>query len=605
MKKLAIVLVIVIVAPIATGYWYVSRFSVTTEPPLAAEETRRAIDSGELTGFLDRGSYAWTGIPYAQPPVGNLRWKAPRLPSTWASPREALTFGSACPQSGFGQGEITGDEDCLYLNIWAPADSANLRPVMFFIHGGGNHLGEGSTPIYRGARYATDHAVVVVTINYRLGPFGWLRHPGLRTQQNAADDSGNYGTLDIIEALAWVRRNIAEFGGDPANVTIFGESAGGFDVLTLMVSPLAKGLYHKAIVQSGGMTLLPPSVAENYSDDPQPGHPLSSRELVNKLLIEDGSAVDRAAAKDVQLSMSDPEVAQYLLSKTTLEIMTAQDRLLEPPGEAPVRRPFILGESPNKTPYIFGDGFVLPADKQLDVLFADSDSYNVTPVILGSNRDESKLFMMAATGYTDTLFGIPYRLREETAYERDTSYGSKLWKANAVDELAITLRETQGASVYAYRFDWDEMNTVATLELSKLIGAGHALELPFVFGNFDLADKTLIFGKSPERAALSASMMSYWAEFAYSGNPGRGRDNAQIQWQPWVSGLGEERILLLDTTTDSGIRMSPLLVTRETIRQDLLADDRFDSTEARCDLYQRMFKGASSSAEDMVSLGCD
>ncbi|MCZ6855802.1 MAG: carboxylesterase family protein, partial [Gammaproteobacteria bacterium] len=288
MKKALIVVLIVVVAIGATGYWYVSRLTAVAPPPVVAEVTRRVIDTGEIVGYVeDNGSSAWLGIPFAQPPVGNLRGKAPRAPETWQGVRESLSFGSACAQRSMVGGEdgpvVSGSEDCLYLNVWEPADAEPNRPVMVWIHGGGNHIGEAGTVIYNGSNLASTHDVVVVTVNYRLGPLGWLTHPGLR-DGDPADDSGNYGTLDIVRALAWVQANITRFHGDVNNVTIFGESAGGFNVLTMMVSPLATGLYHKAIVESGGLTLLSLSVAENFHDDVEPGNPRSSRELVNNLL---------------------------------------------------------------------------------------------------------------------------------------------------------------------------------------------------------------------------------------------------------------------------------------------------------------------------------
>ena len=599
MKKLLIALLVLVVGAGGWVYWYISRFTEDAPPNLAATATQRSIDSGNIVGYVDRGSHAWVGIPFAAPPVDELRWKAPRPVEPWANTLEALEFGSQCPQSGFGGGPVAGAEDCLYLNVWAPIDPAGQRPVMYFIHGGGNHLGEGATPIYHGARYAREHDVVVVTINYRLGPFGWLAHPGLRTTGESAealaDNSGNYGTLDIIHGLKWVQRNIAAFGGDSQNVTIFGESAGGFDVLTMMVSPLASGLYHKAISQSGGMTLVPVSEAENYADDADPGHGLSSRELVNKLLVDDGRAADRDAAKAVQLTMSDAEVGEYLRGKTADEIMMSQDRQIavtQSNDGDESSNAFVLGDGiPTKTPYIFGDGHVLPAGVQLDWLFADPSRYNVTPVILGSNRNETRLFMAFSPGYTDRIFGVPYQIRDEVVYERDTQYGSDIWKADAVDELAILLRASQGDSVYAYRFDWDELRSLLTLDLSKLLGAAHALELPFVFGMFDLIDKTLMTPNVAARDALSHSIMSYWAEFAYNGNPGRGRDGSEVAWAAWQSGVSDNRILLLDTLTDGGVRMSPLLVTRDTLRDTLAADERF-TDEERCALAGRLFADA-------------
>ncbi|MCB1694514.1 MAG: carboxylesterase family protein, partial [Pseudomonadales bacterium] len=202
--------------------------------------------TGDVVGFVDRfGARAWLGLPYAQPPVGDLRWRAPQPPRREAGLREALLAGNACPQKPSllttdTEAAVTGSEDCLTLNIWSPPNAVNL-PVMFWIHGGGNTIGHGAG--YNGAYLATERKVVVVTINYRLGLFGWFRHPAL-ARGDALDDSGNYGTLDMIAALNWVRDNIGQFGGDAGNVTVFGESAGAKDTLSMMASPLAKGLFH-------------------------------------------------------------------------------------------------------------------------------------------------------------------------------------------------------------------------------------------------------------------------------------------------------------------------------------------------------------------------
>ncbi len=593
MKKALIVLLIIVVAIGTTAYWYVSRLTAVAAPLVVAEETRRVIDTGELIGYVENnGSSAWLGIPFAKPPVDNLRWKAPRAPDSWQGVRESISFGSACAQRAMLGGEdgpeISGDEDCLYLNIWEPADAEAGRPVMVWIHGGGNHIGEAGTVIYNGSNLAATQDVVVVTINYRLGPFGWLTHPGLR-DGDPADNSGNYGTLDIVRALEWVQANINQFHGDVNNVTIFGESAGGFNVLTMMVSPLAAGLYHKAIVESGGLTLLPLGVAENFHDDVEPGDTRSSRELVNSLLTADGKGVDRDAAKVVQLAMTDDAVGEYLRGKSTREILVAQG-----------------GSGMQGTPYIYGDGYVLPKNMQADELFADRSTYNVTPVILGTNRDEIKLFMMLGPEATERILGIPYKIRDEIAYDRDSAYGTDAWKIRAVDNLAEHLRDTQGDSVYAYRFDWDELRSILTLDLGKLLGAAHALEIPFVFGNFDFIDRTMVISGDaiPARDALSASMMSYWAEFAHTGNPGRGRDGTENEWTNWENGAASNnRLLILDSANDGGIRMSPYRITREDLRARLLADESFATQEDHCQAYDQLFGGDDFVQSEYESLG--
>ena len=284
MRKAAFILIGLGILVIVAGQIYVSLQPEPVPPVVANTTTLRSTEGGDVVGFIDKyGARSWQGIPFAQPPVGSLRWRAPQPPIPNENTLQALKPGALCPQfasllSGAGeqapQGRIAGNEDCLYLNIWSPPN-ASKRPVMLWIHGGGNTIGHGGS--YNGAALATQRDVVIVTINYRLGIFGWFTHPDLATG-NVLDDSGNYGTLDVIRALEWVQDNIAEFGGDPNNVTVFGESAGAFDTLAMMASPLAKGLFHRAIVQSGGFSPTPISYGQNYQADG--GSALSSRELV-------------------------------------------------------------------------------------------------------------------------------------------------------------------------------------------------------------------------------------------------------------------------------------------------------------------------------------
>jgi para-nitrobenzyl esterase len=232
----------------------------------------RTLSTGDIIGLQGKhGAHVWLGIPYAQPPVGDLRWKAPLRALPWEGRKEMLGYGAQCPQLPVIENidadrAYVGVEDCLRLNVWAPtyhkdgvptADEA--LPVMFWIHGGGNTVGSGGSDlvqIYDGSMMATEQKVIVVSVNYRLGPMGWFFHDALRETSGTQEDaSGNYGTLDLISALGWVQENIEAFGGNPANVTIYGESAGGFNVLSLMASPLAKGFFHRAIVQSGGLNI--------------------------------------------------------------------------------------------------------------------------------------------------------------------------------------------------------------------------------------------------------------------------------------------------------------------------------------------------------------
>ena len=301
MKKIILGLVGLVVFFVAVIYWYVSRFAFDPEPPVVEPDTLRETLSGPVVGFRDRGVNVWLGIPFARPPKGDLRWRAPRSAVPWSDAMQVLAYGPECPQNMMG---FSGQEDCLYLNVWSPLEVPESLPVMFFIHGGANHIGSANAGgLYDGQRFASNHDVVMVSTNYRLGPLGWFSHPGLAGEEtdklSKKDNSGNYGTLDILAALEWVQGNIKNFGGDPDNVTIFGESAGASNVLSMMISPLAEGLYHKAISQSGGIRLIPMDVAQDYHVEGA-GHPLSARELTSRMLLKSGLAVDQEDARGVQ-----------------------------------------------------------------------------------------------------------------------------------------------------------------------------------------------------------------------------------------------------------------------------------------------------------------
>jgi para-nitrobenzyl esterase len=483
------------------------------EPPAPAPHsdpiTRRAISSGEVVGFVGaHDSHVWLGIPYAAPPTGALRWRAPQDPRPWQGVRSALAFGARCPQyasqleGSHEPGSVYGSEDCLTLNVWAPPGAAPSRlPVMFWIHGGGNV--QGGSDFYDGAALAVRQNVVVVTANYRLGPFGWLRHSALREGATYEDASGNFGTLDLVQVLRWLRANVGAFGGNPESITIFGESAGGRNVVSLLQSPLARGLFDGAIVQSGGTRTSGLDEAEQPNPAPIEGRGPSSGDLLLRLLSPERLA-----------RMTNPEIAAFLRAQT---------------AEAIVRGYPESGAEGDHTgfyelPQHFRDGVVLP-EAEVPAAFASGD-YNRVPVILGTNRDEWKLFMFASSEHVARFLGVP-RLRDAEAYYREADYRSRFWKAWGVDEPAAAMRRVQGPSVYAYRFDWDEEPSVLGADLGRMLGAAHVMEVPFVFGHWNLGPNSkLLFDEdnAPARLALSDAIQSYWGQFAWTGSPGRGRD---------------------------------------------------------------------------------
>ncbi len=443
-------------------------------PPPARPDPalRRTTTAGDVVGFTGRyGSAVWLGIPYAAPPVGPGRWRAPAPPARWTGVREATRNGAPCVQYAgpFGgiadvdRGAPAGSEDCLYLNVYAPrgaAPGAGL-PVMVWIHGGGNTVGHAG--FYDGGNLAARENLVVVTVNYRLGPFGWFRHPALRGDDTSpAERSGNFGTLDHIQALAWVRDNAAAFGGDPSNVTIFGESAGGRDVMALLVAAPARGLFHRAVVQSGGTRFDPPGSAEGFANDWDPGASNASGDVLVRLLVAGGLARDASAAQEAVLATALDALARLLRERPAYDVLRAY-----PPN-------------PNSElidmPQVFGDGVVLPPGDALDAIRRGAQHH--VPVMLGTTRDEAKLFMFGDPALVRRWFGLLPRLRDPAAYDASAEYQSRMWKAIGADEPAAALAATQSEPVFVYRFDWDEEPTMLGADLSRMLGAAHAFEIP-------------------------------------------------------------------------------------------------------------------------------
>jgi para-nitrobenzyl esterase len=569
----------------------------------ADPSSRRETPSGTLVGFTDRyGSHAYLGIPYARPPIGELRWKVPQSAEGWKGTREALELGPPCPQLAHPFGvhyeepdTPVGKEDCLYLNIYAPRfppgeipkDDARL-PVMVWIHGGGNTIGYAG--LYHGGNLASKQKVVVVTINYRLGPFGWFRHAALRPNGDPVESSGNFGTLDIIRSLEWVRDNISAFGGDPSRVTIFGESAGARNVVSLLVSPLARGLFHRAISQSGSTRLQWADGGERFRE--KGGHANSSNEALLRLLVADGKTTDRGGARTALKKMEPAAVAAYLRKKSVVELLD-------------VYRKNRHGGLP-RVPNVFADGHVIPNRKVIELL-KRPDGFHKVPVMLGTNRDENKTFMLYDERRVRKFFGLPARLRNPNRYNATASALARLWKADAADLPAAAII-TVHPRVFVYRWDWDEQPSIWGADLSVMLGAAHGLEIPFVFGHFDLGKQAnMMFTGDNEkgRQELSERMMSYWAEFAYTGDPGRGRDGDLPRWKAWDgSGPHAAKYMILDTEEGGGLRMSSRTYTVQKVVKQVDRDKRLRNQRDRCGVFREMARWSHLfSKADYVSAG--
>ena len=485
---------------------------------ISASELLISTSSGITDGYYKNKVINWDDIPYAQPPVDGLRWMAPRKIDN----KDELIKPKAnnfCIQkpSGMGGSDYTGDEffsgseDCLYLDIKAPKiKSDNLLPVMFWIHGGGNT--SGLKDIYDFSKMVRRHDVIVVTINYRLGPFGWFTHPSIQDLQQNIDKTSNFGTLDIIAALEWVQSNISFFGGDPDNVTIFGESAGGHNVLSLLVSNKAKGLFHKAISQSGYTTSITRKNAykqETASSTFQ--H--TSWKIVNKILSKEDELINQADISNIKI-------------RTILKNLSARDFFLH----------YSDRPSYQEVPLLTADGFVIPLEGLKSAL-SNKDHVNIVPTIAGSNKDEVKLWLASAEyfvgleySFFGSLFGVPrVALKDEVAFELFNSYRSRAWKLRGVDIPLKSLAYAGNNDLYAYRYDWDDHRKWPVANFKKLIGAAHATEIPLLTGNNKLVGDYgfLIYPNGPSKFFLSKNMMNFWTNFAKTSEPGVSSNNKE------------------------------------------------------------------------------
>ena len=538
--------------------------------PTAADATRRTVAQGELVGFVtEDGAHGWRAVPYAAPPVGSLRWRAPRPPENWDGLRDATTFADRCMQlsnrlnasEGIKPGKVIGSEDCLYLDIYAPpdADSKNL-PVMVWIHGGANVWGRASN--YEGSRLAVNEDVIVVAVQYRVGPLGFFSHELLRGGAKTPEDrTANFATLDLIASLKWVRDNIAAFGGDPELVTIFGESAGGANVATLLASPFAEGLFHRAIIQSGTFSSMSREEAES-------GH----RNASNKILERIG------ATNAEELRAVDPE-------KLFAAYMDGDFAFLD-------------------MPTIIEDGVSLPA-YPLREAFASLDSFNAVPVITGTNRDEMKFFYFGDPRFVKRKFFLFPAPRDAEFYDRLNHYMARVWRILSVDMPAAAMREAGHDAVYAYRFDWDESGKFVLSDFSELLGAGHAVEIPFVFNRFELFgpryDKTFFEEETAQsREALSRAMGAYWANFARHGKPEAERAPAWPAWPQEGAAL-----IRFDSASDGGLAVLDKADSIDKLAADLRADKALEDNE-RCTILSELAIWRAEFTNHLATeFGCD
>jgi para-nitrobenzyl esterase len=452
-------------------------------------------DSGLVTGISENGALVFKGIPFAAPPVGDLRWRAPEPPRHWTGVKEADRFSPVCMQTGSYPPDAPAEpmsEDCLYLNVWAPLSPKKQKlPVMVWIYGGSLENGSASTPLYAGDRLV-QKGVIVVTANYRLGVFGFLAHPDL-SRESDHHTSGNYGLLDQVAALSWVHRNIAAFGGDPDRVTVFGQSSGSISISALTTSPLAKGLFQRAIGESGA--LFEPL-------DLFPAFQLAGAE-------KDGEAfVSRTGAASLE----------ELRNRSATDLMKTQfdARLII-------------------------DGFVLT---QLPYKAYENGEQNNVALLIGSNADEGQLFLAGRTithqnftrelerDFPDMLVQAIHPLSGVTdasaraaaaAFERDMRFRWDMWT------WARLASRSGRNKVFFYQFSHVPPRMPG--DKDSVPGASHGSEMPYVFGHLNQSTGAVT---SLDRK-LADDMTSYWTNFAKYGDP-NGTDLPA--WPAWNASSG-------------------------------------------------------------------
>jgi para-nitrobenzyl esterase len=450
---------------------------------------------GSIQGAQNGNVYQFLGIPYAKPPVNDLRWKAPENPNNWVNTLATTSFAPVCPQKLFQQGDTTstivGNEDCLYLNVWTPQVGAGTRPVLVFIHGGGNQQGSanevnGGTQMYFGKNMAERGDAVIVTIQYRLGPLGFLVHPGLEPE-NANGTAGNYAVLDQILALKWVQNNIANFGGDPTKVMIFGESAGGINVGNLLTTPLAAGLFQRACIESA----MP--VVNTYSDSKTKG--------IN--YVEDFTTIGNDVQKIAYMrSLPSDSLVKYETSPLSGGAVQL--------AWQPVIDNLVFSNYPLQT--------------------IQSGNYNKVPLIIGSNADEMSLsapqtvLPAMVTALINASVPAANQATATALYPpgSNTTQAKQSYIGLLTDsQFTATTRRTaqcvsQNQTEPVWRYFFSHKHTLAAL---ANYGSYHGMELFYVFNNWEnaTAGSGILF--KPADDSVQVNMLNYWVNFAKTGNP--------------------------------------------------------------------------------------
>ncbi len=496
-------------------------------------------DRGAVQGTTSNGTWAYFAIPYAAPPVGDLRWQPPADPACWSAPIAATTFGAECLQLDSDGTTVIGAEDCLTMNVWAPSSAtpSSALPVLFFIHGGGNVQGSAAESrsgvyLYDGSLLAAQTGSVVVTFNYRLGPMGWLASSSFA---DAEGSTGNYGTRDQLAALAFVQRNIAAFGGDPTRVLLFGESAGAVNVCAILASPLAKGLFAGALMESGGCTAKTSATAQSFADMFAQKVGCTTGDIAGCLRALDASTVELAVPETADVAGStqgdfQPNADGVVLTDIPMNVLLAGQHN---------HVPFIVGSNANET------GQAIVAAYPTGMTMAQYDA-----AVLAYASGVQSLATAAEAQYPLADYGNDPR----AAYIAVTSDSKFICTARYVARTAAAQQsEPVRRYYYTHHLDGTPVGAVIAAE-----GAWHGQELLPLFRHMSIAGYTPSAGEG----ALSDAMDGYWSRFGATGDP---------------DGAGAVAWPLYDPTADTVLQLDDTSVAASGIRS------------AQCDFWDQTF----------------
>lgn len=514
---------------------------------IVVAELLRNTNYGKVEGTVVNSScIAWLGVPYAKPPVGELRWRAPQEPDSWSGVLPVKAKKNKAAQA-VTVTKSEGSEDCLYLNIYRPNTEENNLPVLVYLHGGSNINGSASKSF---KSLAANANAIVVAVEYRLGALGWLNLDALKTG-NPEEDSGNYGLLDIKKALQWVQANIGYFGGNAGNVTLSGFSAGGRNTLAAIISPVMRGLFHKAVIFSGGMTTCKVEDAQK-----------SAKEKLAAILVRRGTYPSQKEALEWIEEASAEELKAFLYGLTTDEAACMYT---------------YMGLKLSNVPQLFADGYVIPSEG-FDVI--STGNYSAVPILFGSSSQEFSTYALSANYYDAELNskvikkGWSMISLIQNAKKYGSMYQSYYYIEHNTEKFASSGIQPP---MYAYRFDWGNDNDEVSDFHAQFLGSYHGLDVNFLCGNYKNEYENYVTNlytndNADGRKALTSVMQSYIGNFLRTGDPnGKGL----LAWNPWYANQNMKVMVFDASEDDNASYMSSMYYSRtyiDNLMQQALSD---------------------------------